>query len=236
VSGFDRPPLIQMPYNHEYYGRLLEAQGYRGVQDLVAYEYAVDGRVPDRLEHALELLQRRKSFRLRPIDFKRYDEELALVKLIYNEAWSANYGFVPLSDAEIDWLAREMKPFLRPDHCAFAEVDGEVAGVMILLGDLNQALRPLRGRLFPLGWWTLLRGMKRIDAMRAMVMGVRPGFRKIGIDHAFYFAGLKVAHARGYKSIELSWILAHNVEILRSLERLEARETKRYRLYEKSLT
>jgi hypothetical protein len=235
VSGFDHPPRIQIPYNYPYYERLIQSVGYRGVQDLVAYEYDVDGRVPERLGRAVEKLKKRNSFSIRPLNFKDFDGEVERIKVIYNEAWSRNYGFVPLTEKEIDWLARELRQITGPDMCAIAEVKGEIAGVMILLPDVNQALRPLRGKLLPLGWWKLLRGLKRVDAMRAVVMGIRPQFRKIGIDYGFYYAGLKAAHGRGYRIIELSWILAHNVELIRALERLEARETKRYRLYEKAL-
>jgi GNAT superfamily N-acetyltransferase len=235
VSGFDRPPRIQLTYNDPHYGRLVESAGYRGVKDLVAYEYEVDGRIPERLLRARDVFAKRHSFTLRKIDLKKFDEEIERVKLIYNDAWSSNYGFVPLSEAEIGWLAKELRPVIAPDLCAIAEVAGEPAAFMILLPDLNQAIRPLRGKLFPLGWWTLLRGLKRVDAMRALAMGVRPKFRKTGLDYAFYAAGLAAAHGRGYKHIELSWILADNLELTRALGRLEARETKRYRLYEKAL-
>ena len=235
VSGYDRPPRIQMTYNHPYYERLVEACGYQGVKDLVAYEYDVVPGMPERLGHAVEILKRKHSFTIRAIDFRRFDEELELLKLVYNEAWSRNYGFVPLTDPEIEWLAKELKPVAVPDLSWFAEVKGEVAGVSICLPDVNQALKPLRGRLFPFGWWKLLRGLKKIDAMRALIMGIRPQFRKMGIDYAFHHAGLLGAKARNYRTIELSWILADNVELLRALERLEARETKRYRLYEKAI-
>lgn len=235
VKGFDRPPRIQLTYNHPYYEKLVEGAGYRGVQDLVAYEYNVDGAIPERLFRARAVFEKRNSFTTRTIDLRRFAEEVERLKLIYNEAWSENYGFVPLSEEEIDWIAREMRPIIRPDMVRFAEVKGELAGVMLVMPDVNQALRPLRGKLLPFGWWKLLRGLKRIDAMRGMVMGVRPQFRKMGIDYAFYTEGLRVAHTRGYRTIELSWILAHNVELIHALERLEATETKRYRLYEKPL-
>ena len=235
VSGFDVPPRIQMTYNHPYYEKLILDQGYQGVQDLVAYEYFVDGRIPERIERARQVFQKRHPFTTRPLNVKRFREELATVKLVYNESWASNYGFVPLTDREIDWLASDLKPVLAPDLCRMAEYEGEPAGVMVILPDVNQVLRPLRGKLFPLGWWKLLRGMKRIDAMRGLVLGIRPRFRKLGIDYAFYTEGLQAAQARGYRWIELSWILAHNVELLHALQRLEARETKRYRLYEKAL-
>jgi GNAT superfamily N-acetyltransferase len=235
VKGFDRPPRILMPYNHAYYEELILGAGYRGAKDLVAYEHELDGVFPDRLLHAQELIKKRGSFTLRHVDLGKIDEELARVKLIYNEGWIDNFGFVPFTDEEIDWMARELKPLLTPDLCQFAEVNGEPAGVMLILPDVNQALKPLRGRLLPLGWLKLLLGLKKVDAMRATVMGTRPAYRKLGIDYAFYYEGLKVAYAHRYRTVELSWILADNVELLRPLDRMGGVETKRYRLYEKSL-
>ena len=235
VSGFDRPPRIMMAYNHPYYARLIEAAGYRKTQDLVAYEYETERGAPDRLLNALELIKKRGGFTIRPVDFKKFDEEIERLKLIYNEGWSRNYGFVPFTDGELSWMARELKPLITADMCQFAEVDGEPAGVMLILPDLNQALKPLRGRLLPFGWWKLLRGLKRVDAMRAVLMGSRPAYRKRGIDYAFYYEGLLVAKKHRFREIELSWVLESNVELLRPLIHFGARETKRYRLYEKAL-
>lgn len=233
VSGFDQPPRVMMTYNHPYYAAHIEGAGYRGMQDLVAYEWDTAAQ-PERLRHALALLERRKGFTLRHANLKRLDEELARLKVVYNEGWSTNDDFVPFTDAEIDAMAKDLKHLVTPDMCQFAEVDGEVAGAMLILPDVNQALKPLRGKLFPFGWWKLLRGLKRVDAMRAVLMGTRPQYRKMGIDYAFYNAGLRVAQDHRYRRIELSWILAQNVGVLRPLEKFGAYETKRYRIYEKT--
>jgi hypothetical protein len=235
VEGFDLPPMVQMTYNFPYYERLLLENGFSGVQDLVALVYEVDDSVPERLKRALEVFQKRHSFEIRPVNLKRFDEELARIKLIYNEAWSANWGFVPLTDGEIERIAKDLRPFVYPDLCLFAEVRGEPAGFCLALPDINQALKPLRGRLFPIGWARLLWGLRRIDALRAMVLGIRPGFRKLGIDYAFYYHGLRAAQRRRIRRFEVSWVLAHNVELLRPVERFGARVYKRYRLYEKDL-
>ncbi|MBI4602102.1 MAG: N-acetyltransferase [Planctomycetes bacterium] len=235
VAGFERRPKLFMPYNHAYYGRIIEACGYRAVQDLVAYEAPVPSSLPQRLARAERIFARRRAFTVRRADLRRLDEEVAHVHAIYNDAWSENFGFTPLTRGEIEWLARELRPVLHPDFCRIAEVRGEPAGVMIALPDVYQALRPLRGRLFPLGWLRLFWGLRRVDGLHGLVMGVRPRFRKLGIDHAFYLEGLRAAWEHGYKTVELSWVLAHNAGILRPLERLGALETKRYRLYEKAL-
>ncbi len=236
VSGFDRPPRILMPYNHDYYPRLVEDAGYRGIQDLVGYEYEVDGIAPPRLIRAIEHLRERSAFTIRKVNLKRFEEEVERLKIIYNEAWSQNYGFVPFTDEEIGWMALELRSFVTPEMCQFAEVKGEIAGMMLALPDVNQALKPLRGRLFPTGWWKLLRGLRRINALRAVLLGALPQYRNLGIDYAFYYEGLKLALTHGIREIELSWVLDHNVHVLRPLNRLGARETKRYRLYEKTLS
>ena len=101
--------------------------------------------------------------------------------------------------------------------------------------DYNQLLKPLRGRLLPFGWWSLFTGKRRIDRTRGMVMGIRPGFRKMGIDFAFYHAGLTAVQRRGLKNIDVSWVLAENHVMVTAMERVEARIYKRHRLYEKGL-
>lgn len=234
VEGFEDPPLVQMPYNPPYYEGLLLAAGFEGVQDLVATTYDVSEAIPERLERSLELFQKRHGFELRKLDLSDFAGELARFKLVYNEAWSRNYGFVPLSEREIESLARDLRPIIDRELCWFAEVKGETAAAMLCLPDYNQALRPLRGKLFPLGWMRLWRGLSRIDRMRGMALGVRPGFRKMGIDHALLLEALRAAQRKGYRAIDVSWMLAHNVEMLRPLERVGARVYKRYRLYERS--
>lgn len=235
VSGFDRPPRIMMTYNHPYYAGLVEGAGYGKAMDLVAYEYETERGNPERLRRGVELILKRGGISMRKANLRRFDEELERLKTVYHEAWSANYGFVPFSDAELDRMAKEFRPFITPDLCQFAEVNGELAGMMLILPDLNQALKPLRGRLFPLGWWKLLRGLRRIDTIRAILMGARPAYRNLGLDHLFYYEGLKVGETGGFRNIELSWILETNVGILRPLNRLGGREGKRYRLYEKTV-
>ena len=235
VEGFDLAPVLQMPYNHAYYEKLLLERGYVGVRELLSFHYDVDGRVPERLVRAREALQKRSGFTVRLLNMKDFDAELERVKLVYNEAWSKNFGFVPLTDQEIDCLAHDLKPIIEPPFCQFAEVDGEVAGVSLSLLDYNQLLKPLRGRLFPFGWWSLLTGKRRIDGMRGMVMGVRPRFRKMGIDYAFYHESLMASHQYGLKHIDLSWILAENSELTNAVFRLRAHGYKRHRLYEKEL-
>ncbi len=235
VEGFDSPPVLQMPYNHDYYDGLLRGAGFVGVQDLISFRYPVQGPFPPRLLRARELLTRRNSVQLRPLNMKAFDSELDLVKEIYNAAWSKNFGFVPLTDGEIDGLARDLRPILDPELCWFAEVGGEVAGVCLLLLDYNQLLRPLRGRLFPFGWLRLLTGKRKIDRARGMVMGVHPRYRKMGIDYAFYHEAVRTLQRRRIEELDISWVLSHNTALREAIERMGAHAYKTHRLYEKDV-
>lgn len=233
VEGFDRPPTVQMTFNPPYYEKLVLGAGCERVQDLVAFLYLVDDRVPERLARGNEILRKRHSFTVRNVEMKKFDEELEKVKLIYNEAWARNFGFVPLTDDEINYIAQDLRPIIDPEFCYLAEIEGEPAAFAMCLPDVNQALKPLRGRLLPFGWLKLLRGLRRVDRIRAMAMGIRPRFRKQGIDYALYLRGLKAAQAKGMKEIEVSWVLDHNVALVAAVERFGANIYKRYRLYEK---
>jgi GNAT superfamily N-acetyltransferase len=236
VDGFDDPPVLQMPYNHGYYEKLLLGEGFEAVQDLLSFIYHLPESLPPQLERARKLLARRNKVEVRPLRWKEFDAELARVKDIYNEAWSSNFGFVPLTEREIDCLARDLKPILDPELCWFAEVGGEVAGVCLLLLDYNQLLGPLRGSLLPFGWWKLLTGKRTIDRARGMVMGVRPRFRKMGIDYAFYDEVFRTLQRRGIGELDISWVLEQNRAMREGIERIGAHAYKTHRLYERDVT
>jgi hypothetical protein len=235
VEGYEDPPALEMPWNPPYYERLLRDTGFAPVREMVSVRHAIHGAIPERLARAKAVQQKRHGFTVRELDLRRFREELAIFKTVYNEAWSANYGFVPLSERELEDLARDFRPLIDPKLCHIAEVGGEPAGVSLSLPDFNQALKPLRGRLLPFGWLRLLRGLKRISRMRGMVLGVRARFRGLGIDHALLHDGLAGAIANGYRAIEIGWVLADNEPMLRALQRAECVIAKRYRLYEREL-
>lgn len=235
VDGFDSPPVLQMPYNHAYYDELLRGTGFEGVQDLVSFFYQVQDSLPPRLSRARELRTRRNSVELRQLKMKALDSELELIKRIYNDAWSKNFGFVPLTDTEIDSLARDLEPILDPGLCWFAEVGGEIAGVCLLLLDGGQLLRSLRGRLFPFGWLRLLIGKDKIDRVRGMMMGVHPKYRKMGIDYAFYHEAVRTLQRRRIKELDISWVLSHNTALRDAIERMGAHAYKTHHLYEKDV-
>lgn len=234
IEGHERAPVILMAHTPRHYPRLLEASGYTKARDLLAY-LVDDPSPPTRLVAGVERLRRRGGVRLRALDAKRLEDELEVVQSIYNSAWERNWGFVPLTEEEFADLARQLRPILDPELCVIAEVEGEPAGFALALPDYNQVLRHLNGRLLPFGFVKALWHRRRIDALRVITLGLRPGYRRLGLDAMMYLRIFEKGVAAGYRRAECSWILEDNWEMRRGLERLGARPYKTYRLYEKTL-
>lgn len=236
VDAFDRSPVVMMPYNPSYYPTLMEAAGLAPAKDLLAYWLDEDHMRIGRLQRTVELLKRRYSLRLRPLDLKRLDEEIALIKEIYNDAWEKNWGFVPWTDAEIEHLGRELKPVADPQLVMFAYQNETPVGFSLSLPDMNQALIHLRsGRLFPFGIFTLLRHRSDISQVRVLAMGIRHAFRGLGVDALFYERTFRYAESKGMQRGECSWILEDNQPMRAALEKMGASVYKTYRVYEQQL-
>lgn len=234
IDGFEHPPQIMTGHTPPYYARLIEAAGYGKSKDLFAYWIPNDG-APERLVRGTARLQERAGVVLRPIDLKRLQDEVGIIRDVYNSAWERNWGFVPMTDAEFDHLAKQLKPVVDPGLCLIAELDGETVGFAIALPDFNQALKHLDGRLFPFGLLKLLWYRRKIDRVRVITLGLTPGHRRSGADALMYYYYLTDGHALGYNECECSWILDDNWEMRRGLERMGASVYKTYRVYEKPL-
>lgn len=240
VEGFDTPPTVLMPHNPPWYADLLEGAGLSGVHDLWVYEQG-DGRtaipVPARLDRAVQLLSERLRVNVRPVSLARWDEEIELLKRLYNASWEKNWGFVPMTDRELDHLAHQFKPIVVPDLVPFVEVGGEPAGFAIVLHDVNEVLRDHRaGRLFPAAL-KLLWGVKRrtITRGRILLLGVLPRWRGLGLDAVLYHWLWTRMLANGMRWGEAGWILDDNPAMNQALERLRFRRYKTYRLYERKI-
>lgn len=245
VDGFDMPPVVMMPYNPRYYQGLIERAGFEKAQDLYAWDIRTDifdynvQKLPAKFLRVAEQARQREGLVVRKIDLKQFDQEVERAKVIYNSAWEKNWGFVPMTDHEIEHLGQELKMILDPDLVYLAEVDGRPAGISLGVPDVNQAL--IRARPQPNTWslpLTLLKFLwyrRRIDAFRLMIMGVVPEYRTMGIDAVFYVETAREAFRKGYRRCEMSWILESNEMMNRIIERLGGRIYKTYRLYEKPL-
>jgi hypothetical protein len=236
VEGFDSPPAIMMPYNPRYYPALLETRGFRKSMDLLAwYGDARELVIPEKIPRGIELCRRRYGFQVRPIDLRRFDEEIRKIHTVYTEAWEQNWGAVAMTRKEFDHLAAQFKPVVDPDLCLIAEVGGETAGFSLALPDFNQALIRLNGRLLPFGILKLLWYRRKIDMIRILTTGVIKKFRHMGIDSCFYYETWKRANAKGIYRGEMSWILETNAAMNNALRNLGFRIYKRYRLYDLDL-
>ena len=236
LDAYDVPPAILMAYNPSYYPRLLEAAGLAKARDLVAlYMDSRETPVPPRAARLAELVRRRHNVTIRSADLRHLDREMALLKLIYNDAWTRNWGFVPWSDEEIEYSAADLKMVIDPDLVFFAFVDGEPAGFSLALPDFHQVLRRINGRLFPTGVLKVLWYRRRIDLLRVVMAGIRHQFRNLALDAVFYYETYTRGVAKGYWQGEFSWVLEDNQTMRNTLEKMGARVYKRYRIYERTL-
>jgi len=235
VDGFQYPPMVMMPYNPPYAPRLIESAGYAKAKDLLAY-LLDDVTPPARLVHGVKRLQQQQNVTIRPINLRRFRQEVELLFAIYNSAWERNWGFVPMTKEEVDGLAQQLRWVGNPNLCLIAEIKGEAVGFALALPDFNQVLRYIDGRLFPFGWLKLLWYQRKINAARVLTLGLNPGFRHMGIDAMLYLRLWQEAPKNGYTArVECSWILEDNWPMRRGLERMGARIYKTYRVYEKTL-
>ena len=234
VEGFDTPPVVLMSHNPPYYADLIELCGYTKSKDLLSY-WCDMTEVSERLVKGIERLGRGQNVTLRTLDIKDLDAEVARIKEIYNSAWERNWGFVPMTDAEFDYMAKSIKPIINPRLCVIAEIDGEPVGFALQLPDYNVAFKHMNGRMLPFGWAKFLWHKRRIRHTRVITMGVKPAHRKKGIDSMLivqlHVESAKFDMPRG----ECSWILEDNMPMRRGLERINGVVYKTYRVYERAI-
>ncbi len=241
VDGFDRPPSMMMGHHLPYYGRHVEAAGYAKAKDLVAYDFDLTGDWPAAAQKIMDRAGRNAAIRIRPIDMRRYGEELELMRDIFNDAWAENWNFLPWSSDEVQALGRNIKMLVTADNFAIGELDGEPAAMVVTLPNVNEAIGDLGGRLLPFGLVKLLWRLKvkGVKTGRMPLLGVRRrhhGTAK-GLALALGVIGFArdYGRANGYLSGELSWILEDNRPIRDIVELVGGRPYKTYRVYEKTL-
>ncbi len=234
VEGFETPSVVMMPYNPPYYAELVERAGLRKLKDLLAFERAAT-ELPERLAKAARVVGRRHGITIRTIDLRRFPQEVELVKRLFNDGWQSNWGAVPLDDAEIAQLARQLRPVLVPELVVFAEVRGEPVGFAAAIPDMNVALRANpSGRLFP-GILKVLWASRRITRLRVVLLGVLPAWRGRAIDALLHHHIWQSACARGFSWAEAGWVLEDNHAMRNALGRMGFRAYKTYRIYERAL-
>jgi ribosomal protein S18 acetylase RimI-like enzyme len=236
IEGFDSPPMVMTPYNPPYYANLIEAAGFAKAKDLYAFQGFTKNGFPERLDKIVRRMTRDGKISLDLVNISRMDEALADLKDIYNTAWDKNWGFVPMTDEEIDELARGLKPLLKPEYLYFARVEGKPAGFVLLLPDFNTALKHVNGALNPLNIIPFLYKMFRpINRGRLLALGVKKEFRNRGLELLLIKQAFASAAKMGWEYGDLSWTLEDNDAINNAITAVGARVYKRFRLYEKAL-
>jgi hypothetical protein len=244
VSGFDSPPMVGMPHTPPYYAEHIEAAGYAKAKDLHALRVAVAELLTEHLERVERVtVQLRAEGRMgqRFLDPAKFAEEMRLALEIYNEAWTENWGFLPVSEREAKALIDQLAPILPPQGVIFGLADGEAAAMLVALPNLNELLADLDGRLFPFGWARLLWRLRfsRPKGARIILVGVRRRYRGSAISMALatLMMGtlLKVGQERNVEMVEMSWILEDNKASLDSCLAIGARLAKLYRIYSRAL-
>jgi GNAT superfamily N-acetyltransferase len=239
VQGFEYPPTLLTTHNPPYYERLIDNCGFSKVIDFFAWWFSDPSAATARLRKLAARLEPRARFTIRRGNLGDIDAEAANFLRIYNEAWKDNWGFVPFTRAEFDHMAAEMKPLLRDDFTAVAEIDGEAIGFALCLPDINVALKKIGGRLttfgIPVGLARLIYNKSRIRKARYIAMGVRPQFRRLGVAEMMVLRIMEAGMVKCGFQAELSMTLENNIMINRFIESIGAHRYKRYRIFKRSL-
>ncbi len=240
VDGFDTPPRFLMNHHPPYYASLLTSCGLTKCKDLYAYWFDDPNEIVNKWSRLAERLGRRGGFTVRAFDKRRLREDIAACKAVYNEAWERNWGFVKMTDAEFDYLANSLLPFAPPEMLLIAECEGRPIGFSMTLPDLNEAIRPLNGRLarwgVPWGAWQLWRGLRRISTARMLILGVVEAHRRRGVAELLILKTLEHGRYQArYSGAELGWTLEDNDLINSTIESVGGRRYKTYRVYDRAI-
>lgn len=245
VKGFDSSPMVMMTYNPAYYLSLVEGAGFYKAMDLNAYLFDFGenrdlDRLPPKLMRVADKVRQRGEVTVRKADMRSFDVEVAHVKAIYLTAWEKNWGFVPMTDPEMDHLAKQLKQVIDPDLVWIAEVasgpdQGKVVGMGLSLPDVNQVLKRMNGHVNPITIVKALWYQRKIDAARTLLLGVVPEYRGRGVDALLMAETARAATTKGIRYGEMSWILENNEAMNRIAVMLGAALYKQYRIYEKAI-
>jgi hypothetical protein len=240
VQGFRWHPMIMTTWNPRYYPTLLESLGFTKAKDLLAYFFPMQGEraleMPDRYRVHAERALRGKRLVFRNLDLKRFKQETERCWEIYNSAWDANWGFVPMSRESFMHEAQVLKYIVWPDFAFMAEVDGDPAGFMIIVPDFHHAFRAVgNGRLLPTGLFKLLAAKRKIRSGRIMILGAKEEYRKRGIFALFAYEMFRRGKAFNMVGGEASWILEDNDKLNRPLQALGGKEYRRWRIYDRPI-
>ncbi len=237
IENFDEPPMILMTYNPPYYRELIENYGFLKAKDLYAYKLRYSDFATDKLKRMVSLITERHQITFRNVDFKKnFNRDVALIKEIYNKAWQPNWGFVKLTDAELDQLANDLKQIAEPTLAFFAYVKGQLAGFHLSLPNFNQVFIHNKNGSLLGALWHIFTKKKKISQVRIIILGVLPEFQRTGVDAAIYEQSGFRAHLKNMEDAEASWILEDNEMMNKGLTMtLNGKIYKKYRIFDKEI-
>jgi hypothetical protein len=233
IEGFYTPPYIMMTHNYEYYDELIKKCGLKKAKDLFAYYLDMKDAPIEYLERICSIVRRRvHDLKVRSVDLDSFNKEVQIVKEIYNDAWSRNWGFVPMTDEEIAVFAQNMKSLIVPELVPIVEIDGEPVAISLAVPNYNAVLSKMNGRLGPIEMLKFLYYKKKIKEARLIIMGVRKQYRKLGLESLLFLESFRAGQQLGYTGGELSWILEDNHATNNAITKMGGKVHKKYRIYE----
>jgi GNAT superfamily N-acetyltransferase len=240
VEGFQHPPTILTSHNPPYYAALIESCGFTKAKDFYAWWLADRSQAVERLTQFASRLRKREAATIRYADLTKLNEESRRLRDIYNQAWEKNWGFVPFTPKEFDFMTHELKPIVEPEFTLIAEVGDKPAGFILCVPDINVALHRINGRLtwfgLPIGLAKLLYHKRRIRTVRLIALGVVAKYRRHGIAEMLVLRAIEsVMVKRGFDEGECSLVLEDNFMMNRFLAAIGAEKYKTYRVYSRRL-
>ena len=242
VRGQDHSPMIMMGHHPAHYAGWIESAGYQEAKRLLTYDLDIEKGFPKLVQRIVQSGERNQRITVRPIDMKKWDEEIRTVLHILNDAWSQNWGFVPFTEAEIAHASKKMKPIIKPELNMIAELDGRPVAFMMVLPDMNEVLRKTGGKLFPFGWVHILRWLRKPmgAGMRVPLMGVLKEFQssRLASQLAFMmieFIRRNAVNKFGSSRGEIGWILDDNQGMIAIADTIESKVNREYVIYAKDM-
>lgn len=233
LEGFDDPPRLLMTYNPKYYLDLCSNYGMTKAKDLLAYKlenHKVMG--SEKLKRVQQIARDRYKLKISQLDMKNFAKELEKVKFVYNKAWAPNWGFIPMTDEQIDAMAKDLKPLVEPSLVLFGEIDNQLVGFALVMLDYNHIFRQMNGRLLPFNFIKLFTKKKEIKWARIITLGLIPEQQKKGLDAVFYWEIVNRAHNVGIDLGEASWVLEDNEMMNRGAVVMGGDPYKKYRIWQ----
>ncbi|WP_336987686.1 N-acetyltransferase [Altererythrobacter aquiaggeris] len=243
ISGHDHPPTVMMGQDPRHYRAWIEAAGYTKAKSLLTYDLDILKEFPPLIGRIIQSGERNERITVRKVEIRHFEREAKIILDILNDAWSDNWGFVPFSDAEIDYAGKKLKPLVREDLIRIAEYEGKPVAFMITLPDVNEPIKAIGGKLFPFGWAKMLWWLRKpkVQSVRVPLMGVVKRLQSTRMASQLAFMMIEYIRRAAVEEYgatrgEIGWILDDNQGMVAIADALKTQVNREYLLYEKSLT